>query len=187
MRAQTAKSIRLKKGDFSVRPTLSKVRQALFNIVAPRIEGAVFFDLYAGTGAIGMEAMSRGASTVYFVESERKLANGLNALLDGCGCRAKAVIFNAKAADFLEKSARRGIKADIIFMDPPYASGELEAAINLLAGKSSGVLADGAVVITEHPTRNAAPEAPGVLEKKRDYKYGDTTLTLYEVVLRGGK
>lgn len=180
MKAQAAKSLRLKKGDLSVRPTLAKVRQALFNIVAPRIEGSVFFDLYAGTGAVGMEAMSKGASAVYFVEHDRNLANGLNALLDGCGCRPKAVIVNKKAEEFVEKAGRQGLKADIIFLDPSYGSGELEKTIPLLDGRSSGSLSDGAIVIAEHPTREAAPETSGALVKKRDYRYGDTTLTLYE-------
>ena len=175
-----ARGVRLKKGDLSVRPTLSKVRQALFNIVAPRIEGAVFFDLYAGTGAVGMEAMSRGAAAVYFVELDRKLSNALNGLLEGCGCRPKAVIFNSKASNFLEKAARNGIKADIIFMDPPYGSCELDEAFSVLAGDGGAALADGAVVIAEHSVRSAAPEGTGVLARKKDYKYGDTILTLYE-------
>ncbi len=173
-----------KKRDFSgVRPTLSKVRQALFNILAARagggVEGSVFVDLYAGTGAIGMDAMSRGAKNVYFVEADRRLAAGLKNLLEGCGCRPKAHIAAMKAEDFISKYAQidGGILADAVFLDPPYASGELDNILPLLS--TPGFLASGAVVVAEHSKRVSVPDETGPLKKRKTYRYGDTFLSLY--------
>ncbi len=166
-----------------MRPTLSKVRQALFNILASHmeaaIEGSVFVDLYAGTGAIGMDAMSRGAKAVYFVEADRRLASELKNLLEGCGCRPKAQIAAMKAEDFIRKYSQKdgGILADAVFLDPPYASGELDRTLPLLS--TPGFLAGGAVVVAEHSKRVEVPETSGLLKKKKTYRYGDTFLSLY--------
>jgi len=165
--------------DAGLRPTLAKVREAVFNILTGRIEGSVFIDLYAGTGAIGMDAMARGASAVYFVEADRKRAERLRGLLSGCGCRPRAHIYDLKAEAFLKKAVREGIKADIIFLDPPYMSGEIERLLPLL-GEKEGILSANAVVLAEHSKRESPPEEAGVLKKKKSYKYGDTFLTLYE-------
>ena len=174
-------ALKLRKGDLGVRPTLSKVRQAVFNILAARIEGSVFVDLYAGTGAVGMDAMSRGAKAVYFIEADKKLAGRLKDLLEGCGCRPKAHVLALQAESFIKKmGAAEGeaLKADIVFADPPYASGELEKVLPLLS--TPGFLCADAVVMAEHSTKVIQPDEVGVLKKKKVYKYGDTSLTLYE-------
>lgn len=176
-----ALKLTLKKGALGLRPTLSKVRQALFNILAGRVTDSVFVDLYAGTGAIGMEAMSRGAKAVYFVEADKKLAAELRNLLEGCGCRPKATVLALDAAGFIKKygsGMENRLMADIVFLDPPYASGELEKVLPLLS--APGFLSDDAVVIAEHASRSALPGEAGLLRKKRTYRYGDTSLSLYE-------
>jgi len=167
------------KVDAGLRPTLAKVREAIFNILMGRVEGSVFIDLYAGTGAIGMDAMARGAKAVYFVEADRKRAGRIKDLLSGCGCRPRAHIFQLKAEAFIRKAVKEGIKADIIFLDPPYMSGEIERLLPLL-GEKGGILSDKAVVVAEHSKRESPPEEAGVLKKKKSYIYGDTYLTLYE-------
>ncbi len=175
-----ALKLKLKKGDLNVRPTLSKVRQAVFNILAGRTGGSVFVDLYAGTGAIGMEAMSRGAKAVYFIEADKKLAGRLRDLLEGCGCRPKARVLSMKAESFIRKSGLEeggGLMADIVFLDPPYASDELEKVLPMLS--APGFLSEDAVVIAEHSSRLVLPGEAGVLKKKRTYRYGDTSLSLY--------
>jgi 16S rRNA (guanine(966)-N(2))-methyltransferase RsmD len=165
----------------TMRPTLSKVREAVFNILMGRVEGEVFVDLYAGTGAIGMDAMSRGAGAVYFVEADRRRAERIKALLEGCGCRPRAHIMPMKAAVFVRKAQREGLRPDIVFLDPPYYSDELDVVLPLLG--EEGLLADGGVVMAEHPSRKALPEQIGVLKKKKTYKYGDTSLSLFMVSL----
>lgn len=161
-----------------LRPTSSKVRESLFNILGPRIKGAVFVDLYAGTGAIGIEAMSREAASVYFVEAEKKRASSIENTLKGCGCRPRAIIVSMKADAFIKKVASEGKKFDIIFLDPPYGSGEMEPILELL-GKGE-VLDSGAVVVAEHSSKAELPGAAGLLKRKKSYRYGDTTLTLME-------
>lgn len=161
-----------------LRPTSSKVRESLFNILGERIKGSVFVDLYAGTGAIGIEAMSRNASTVYFVEANRKRAATIEGTLKGCGCRPRAVIVNVKADSFVKKAASEGKKFDIVFLDPPYGSGEIEPLLELL-GKGD-VLGEDSVVVAEHSKKTELPDEAGVLRKKKSYRYGDTALTLME-------
>jgi 16S rRNA (guanine(966)-N(2))-methyltransferase RsmD len=159
----------------TLRATSSKVREALFNILANHIEGALFVDLYAGTGAVGMEAMSRGAKTVYFVEADRKRVSVLEKSLDGCGCRSRAVIQHARASDFIISYS--GDPWDIIFLDPPYQSDELERVLPILGeGQKFG---KDALVVVEHMKKQNLPDEAGVLEKIRSYKYGDTVLSLY--------
>jgi 16S rRNA (guanine(966)-N(2))-methyltransferase RsmD len=161
-----------------LRPTSSKVREALFDILGPWIKGSVFVDLYAGTGAVGMEAMSREADTVYFIEANRKRASQIKDTLEGCGCRPKAFIVNMKAGKFIERSAKEGKKFDIVFLDPPYASGEVESLLEELG--QGEALSEDALVVAEHPSKSEMPEASGVLRKKKTYRYGDTKLTVME-------
>jgi len=161
-----------------LRPTSSKVRESLFNIIGPRIKGSAFVDLYAGTGAVGMEAMSREAHSVYFVEADRKTAKQIEDTLCDCGCRPKALIVNMKADRFIKKSAEEGKKFDIVFLDPPYAAGEVEPLLEAL-GKGDA-LADDAIVIAEHPSKSQLPDEVGVLKKRKTYRYGDTSLTAME-------
>ncbi len=164
-----------------LRATSSKVREALFNILAAKVEGSVFVDLYAGSGAVGMEAMSRGAASVYFVEADGKRAESLLSLMEGCGCRERARMVRMNATEFITKSASEGRKWDIVFLDPPYRSDELEKVLPLIG--EGTVLAPGAVVIAEHMKKHGPPERAGVLGKTKTYKYGDTVLTLYEGAL----
>jgi len=172
------RKVKLSAAGEDLRPTSSKVREALFDILGPRIRGSVFVDLYAGTGAIGIEAMSRDAGTVYLVESDRRRAASIEETLKGCGCRSKAVIAGMKADAFVKKSVLEGKKFDIVFLDPPYASGEIEPLLEIL-GKGD-VLSDDALVVAEHSRKAELPEAAGVLRKKKTYRYGDTALTVME-------
>ncbi|GAB4388578.1 MAG: 16S rRNA (guanine(966)-N(2))-methyltransferase RsmD [Thermodesulfovibrionales bacterium] len=164
-------------GKEPLRPTASKVKESLFNILMGEVEGSVFVDLYAGTGAVGAEAMSRKAEMVYFVEADRKRAERIEYLLSGCGCRARAVVVHAKAVDFLRRSASEGKSFDIVFIDPPYHTGEMDLVLPVVA--EGGVLREGAAVVAEHFSKKAMPDEAGCLVKKKSYRYGDTTLTLY--------
>jgi len=161
----------------ALRATSSKVREALFNILAPEIDGAVFADLYSGSGTVGMEAMSRGAAKVYFVEADRGRAMNLAQTLEGCGCRAKAEIRTQAVEAFIAHEARSGEGMDIVFMDPPYRTDEYERVLEAL-GKGDA-LAGEATVVVEHERARAMPERAGVLVKRKEYRYGGTTLTLY--------
>jgi len=163
-----------------LRPTSSKVRESIFNIIGGAIRDSIFVDLYAGTGAVGMEAMSRGANTVYFVEADKKRAELIEKTLEGCGCRSKASILREKASGFMKKAATEGLKFDIVFLDPPYYSGELEDILSLLS--DGEILKDEGIVIAEHLSKKRLPDGIGKLMQKKAYKYGDTMLTLFRKI-----
>ncbi|MBI4823444.1 MAG: 16S rRNA (guanine(966)-N(2))-methyltransferase RsmD [Nitrospirae bacterium] len=163
-----------------LRPTAGKVRESLFNILGERIQDSIFIDLYAGTGAVGIEAMSRGALRVFFVESNKKAVDALKKTLEGCGCRARANIINKKVSSFVKSAIKEELKADIIFLDPPYYSEELENILPLLS--EGDLIGKDAIIMAEHPSKKTLPDKTGVLTKKKTYRYGDTALTLYKVV-----
>lgn len=164
-----------------LRATLSKVRESIFNILGDRIKKSIVVDLYAGTGAVGTEAMSRGAEKVYFVEADGKRAAGIEDFLSGCGCRERAVIVMSKAVDFINKAAVDGDSFDIVFLDPPYGSDELEKVLPML-GQSEALSKD-ALVMAEHSSKVDLLDNQGSLRKTKTYRYGDTALTLYRKVL----
>ena len=156
-----------------VRPTSDKVKQALFNILGDRVPGSVFLDLFAGAGGIGIEALSRGAERVVFVDGTRESLETVKHNIEqtGFGERAEAVL--SKVEPFLKK---RSGPYDLIFLDPPYTM-EMLPLLQLVAG--SGLLKPGAVVIAEHFKKQASPETAGVLALYREAKYGDTVLAFY--------
>ena len=179
-RIGSSKTLGLVSRHGALRPTSSKVRESIFNIIGETIKDSYFVDLYAGTGAVGMEAISRGAGIVFFVEADKKRAGLIEKTLRDCGCSSRANIIRGKASDFISKAGEDGLKVDIIFLDPPYYSGELENILSLLAdGK---LLKDEGIVIAEHLSKKRLPDEIGRLRQKKAYKYGDTVLTLFRKV-----
>lgn len=164
-------------GHGPLRATSSKVREAIFNIIDSRVEDAVFLDLYAGSGAVGTEAMSRKAAKVYFVEADEGRADAIEDLLRGCSCRERAVVVRDDALGFIRKSAVEGAVFDIVFLDPPYQSDELGRVLPALG--EGVVLSEDAVVIAEHTRKTVLPKTAGVLVMHKTYRYGDTSLALY--------
>jgi 16S rRNA (guanine966-N2)-methyltransferase len=135
-----------------VRPTPNRVRETLFNWLAPRIVGARCLDLFAGSGALGLEALSRGASEVWFIDHEREVTAALRALLEEWQATGAQVI-NADAVAWLRHTPPRPF--DMVFLDPPFASEQLGAILALL--RSGGWLASGAWVYLEQPAATALP------------------------------
>ncbi|NCO83616.1 MAG: 16S rRNA (guanine(966)-N(2))-methyltransferase RsmD [Nitrospirae bacterium CG02_land_8_20_14_3_00_44_33] len=168
------------KKEHTLRPTSSKVRESIFNIIGALISGSQFADLYAGTGAVGIEAMSRGAKRVFFVEADRKRAEMIKDMLKDCGCIPRANIIKGEASAFITKAVREGLRFNIIFLDPPYHSGALEHILPLLSGGE--LLHDEGIIIAEHLSKKKLPDEIGKLLQKKAYKYGDTMLTLYRKV-----
>ena len=155
-----------------LRPTSDKLRETLFNILAPRIHGARVLDGYAGTGAVGIEALSRGAAHVTFVESDRRAVALIEANLAACGVDADYTIENRDLIAAMRQAA--GAAFDVVWLDPPYditdVSGALDAA--------SRMLAPGGLLVLERATRRE-PDAPASLQRVRDVKSGDSTLTFF--------
>lgn len=165
------------KKENALRPTSSKVRESIFNIIGALISDSQFVDLYAGTGAVGIEALSRGASTVFFVESDRKRTGQIEKMLKDCGYLSRADIIRGEASAFIAKAVKEGLKFDIVFLDPPYHTGELEYILPQLSGGE--MLNDKGIIIAEHLSKKKLPDEIGNFVQKKAYKYGDTMLTLY--------
>ena len=153
-----------------LRPTSDKLRETLFNILAPRIDGARVLDGYAGTGAVGIEALSRGARHVTFVEQDRRATSLIRENVTGCDEGAAYTIETGDVATLL-----RGHSGafDLIWLDPPYDSDSAEALT-----AAAGALAAGGLVVLERATRRQ-PDVPASLVRVRDVKSGDSTLTFF--------
>lgn len=160
-----------------LRPTSSKVREALFDILRERIRDASFVDLYAGTGTVGFEALSRGASSAIFVEPNDLRAITIKRNADEFGFREKSQVVKGRAHEFLEKSSSKEESFDIFFVDPPYHSEEIKKVLPMIGEK--GLLNKSGVVIVEHFFKREMPETAGELKIDRSYRYGDTMLTFY--------
>lgn len=167
------------KGTDKLRPTSSKVREAIFDILRDRIIGSTFVDLYAGSGGVGIEALSRGAGCTIFVETNPLRIKIIEQLIDEFGFKNKAIVKRSKAYDFLEKEAKKGGSFDIIFLDPPYQSEELMKVLPLI-GKT-GLLKPDGLLIAEHFSKKTLPEKIEGLRMVKSYRYGDTSLTLYRL------
>lgn len=177
--AGTAKGVRLlsPKGR-TTRPTLDRVREALFSILGPGVEGAQVLDLYAGTGAIGIEALSRGASHCEFVESNRACADLIRQNLLRAKVQDRASIRPVILPGGLAAIARSGKTFDLIYADPPFNLGDYSQLLEQVSQLE--LLKKGARLIIEHDTQTPISNPPGPLECVRDARYGDTTLTFLD-------
>jgi 16S rRNA (guanine(966)-N(2))-methyltransferase RsmD len=164
-------------GGSDVRPTSSKVREAIFDILRNEIEGAYFLDLYAGTGAVGFEALSRGAEKVFFVEADRMRAKAIRDAVSALDVAARTDIFSERAEIFLRRATRHSWSFSIVFADPPYASDEIGKILPFIA--EYGILRAEGALLCEHASKAVLPGDAGNLRKVRQYTYGDTMLTLY--------
>ena len=162
------------------RPTSDRLRETLFNVLAARMEGAVVADLYAGSGAIGIEAISRGAKEAIFVEKAEPALKAIRANLSALGIRGGYAIEARSVAAALRRLAETGRLLDVVVLDPPYADAEEYAlALSLLGGEYSGMLAADALVVAEHEKRRDLDERYGRLVRYRVLKQGDAGLSFY--------
>ena len=175
--AGSLKGRRLKTPDWDgLRPTSDKLRETLFNILAPRIAGARVLDAFAGTGALGIEALSRGAAEVTFVERDRRAQALIAANLAQCGIdTGYNLVRGAVDGAVATLQASRFEPFDIVLLDPPYTMPGREALM-----KIDTLVAPGGVVVLEHARRAPAPEQAGRLVRVREVNSGDSMLTFYE-------
>jgi 16S rRNA (guanine(966)-N(2))-methyltransferase RsmD len=166
-----------RKGKDDLRPTPSKVREAIFDILRGELEGSAFLDLYAGSGTIGIEAASRGAGRIVFVEAVRSRARAIEEDLERIGFGDKAEIHCEQVEAFLKRVSKSGEHYEIIFADPPYASEDIEKILPLI--EEYGILDAEGVIVCEHSKKKKVPAKMGALVCKRQYRYGDTMLALY--------
>lgn len=162
-----------------VRPTSERMRETLFNILAPRIEEARFLDLCAGSGAIGIEALSRGAGTATFVESSRKAASIISENLRHCGIRGNYRFVMRDAITALKHFARDDQQFDIIYFDPPYDSEIYSPALWFIA--RNHLLAPDGIVIVEHRRQHLLAPNYDDLRPYRELPQSDSCLTFYRI------
>jgi 16S rRNA (guanine966-N2)-methyltransferase len=160
-----------------IRPTAAKVREAVFNILGPGVAGARVLDLFAGTGALGIEALSRGAAAAAFVEEHPGALQVLRRNLQDLGLLDSCMVWPLPVTAALKKLAGRGEVFDLAFLDPPYGGGVAAAALEALGGLS--LLAPGARVVAEHSRRETLPETCGPLTLTGVRRYGDTQVAFY--------
>ena len=159
-----------------LRPTSDRLRETLFNILGPSIVGARVLDGYAGTGAIGIEALSRGAASVTFVERDPRAVRLIetNLAMLGEACAGDRAIIRAGFADAVERLA--GASFDLIIVDPPYTHDATETALPAAAA----VAGPSTRVVVEHAKRYPAPAGAGALRLRRTVTAGDSALSFYE-------
>lgn len=166
----------------ALRPTSDRLRETLFNILGSRIDGAAFVDLYAGTGAIGIEALSRGARQVIFIEHHAPAAKLIRRNLDSLEIKTGAEILAMDAMRGIERLLARRVHADFVFLDPPYAADEeYERTLEFL-GDSPPLTAEGRVIVERLRRREVAPRF-GALERVRVVEQGDAALDFYRLAL----
>ena len=154
----------------NVRPTSDRLRETLFNVIAPRIEGARFLDLCAGSGAVGIEALSRGASHVTFVDRSRRMCKLIEANVALCRIpEEQFVIYCSEANEFLRQS--KDERWDIVYFDPPYKE-DYRRTLELLGNND--------LVIAEHHHKTDLPDTIGNLKRTRILKQGDSALSFYK-------
>jgi 16S rRNA (guanine(966)-N(2))-methyltransferase RsmD len=176
----------------ATRPTSDKLRETLFNVLGPDVVGAKFVDLYAGSGAVGIEAISRGAEFVWFAEKAAPAVAAIRANLRAlkiAGGFAPEDRGVARLLSSLEKNARGDV--DVVFLDPPYeAVDEYERTMKFLGAHADEVLAESAVVVAEHSRKQALAERYGELKRYRVLEQGDAALSFYrrgDSLSRGGE
>jgi 16S rRNA (guanine966-N2)-methyltransferase len=162
------------------RPTSDRLRETLFNILAPKIEGARFLDLCAGSGAVGIEALSRGAAHVAFVDRSRKMYALIETNLKTLNVSDDEIeVVSKEAPEFLRKHTKNeAVAFDIIFFDPPYAM-DYEAVLDYVAEHVTRMLAEDGVMIVEHHRKRDLKEEFRALKRYRMLKQGDSCLSFY--------
>ena len=156
-----------------VRPTSGRVRQALFNTLREWVPGGIFVDMFAGTGSVGLEALSQGAKHVYFVENDRRALSALRANVSRCGAESQATIVAAALPRAVRKLPATQ-PVDVLFLDPPYASDLAEATLITL--NDCSLLAPGGLIVWQHAARRQPLALPGYTLWQRK-RYGNTQLS----------
>jgi len=170
----TLKGRRIDAPDWAgLRPTSDRLRETLFNVLGPRVPGAHFLDGYAGTGAVGIEALSRGAALVTFVERDPRAIRLIERNLARCGVSERYAIIRAGFEDASARIAQAPV--DIVFVDPPYGAAELIDAMN----SAEPIVGVNTLLVVEHATRDAATARHGALVRTRELKSGDSALAFY--------
>ena len=161
-----------------VRPLSDFAKEALFDLLRLRIEGARFLDLFAGTGQVGIEALSRGAEICFFVGTDKKTVEIIRENLEHTLLTGKAEVFQMDVTRSIEYFGRRGAQFDLIFIGAPYKLPLLEPTV--IEIEKTGIINDNSIIIAEHNRQQELLVEYGTLKKVRSEKYGDTVFSFYK-------
>ena len=174
-----------------VRPTSDRLRETLFNVIAPRIRGSRFLDLCAGSGAVGIEALSRGAERATFVDRSRKMCGLIESNLDLVRIpEDETEVVQSEAEEFLRTCLARRRRAaqhhheepwDLVYFDPPYTTDYL-GVLKVFGEQTESLLGESGLLVVEHHHKKDLPEQVGNISRQRLLKQGDSVLSFYEVV-----
>ncbi|MFZ5352616.1 MAG: 16S rRNA (guanine(966)-N(2))-methyltransferase RsmD [Bacillota bacterium] len=164
-----------------IRPTSDRVKESLFNIIGNKVVGSCFLDLFGGTGSVGIEAYSRGAEKVVFVDSSIKSIKLLKTNLQHLKIIDEVEIYNTDYNTAVKKLGDNGRSFDIIFVDPPYNKGIAQNSLHLI--DAADILHKDGIIVVEHEANEVMPEATGRIVKVKEKKYGSTKLSVYNVKL----
>ncbi|MFC0558723.1 16S rRNA (guanine(966)-N(2))-methyltransferase RsmD [Halalkalibacter alkalisediminis] len=161
----------------STRPTTDKVKESIFNMIGPYFDGGIALDLYAGSGGLGIEAISRGVQKAIFVDQNRKAIETIKQNLSHCSFEEKAEVYRNDATRALKALIKREISFSYVFLDPPYAEQNISNEISIILDYH--LLDEKGKIICEHASSVVLPEEIGLGKKQRSETYGDTTISIY--------
>lgn len=160
------------------RPTLDRVKEAIFNVLSVKIPGCIFLDLFSGTGSIGIEAISRGAELVYFNDNSIEAINVIKENLATLNFNQKAKISKASGENLLIKFTQEKKKFTIIYLDPPYASDMVENCLAIIS--ENDLILEKGVVVVETSSKNELPQVINRLTQVKTNTYGDTKISYWQ-------
>lgn len=162
-----------------VRPTTDRVKESLFNMINSYIMDSDVLDLFAGTGSLGIECLSRGSNKCIFVDNSKESINIVKSNIKKARVESESTILNLDFKSAINSLGLKNEKFDIIFMDPPYYKNMFSDALGSIDNKN--LLKEDGIIVVEHDTKDKFPDNIGRLYKTRDKKYGNTTITFYKV------
>jgi 16S rRNA (guanine966-N2)-methyltransferase len=169
------------------RPTTDKVKEAIFSMIGPYFDGGLGLDLFAGTGGLGIEALSRGMDRVIFIDMDKTSIQVVEDNLRTLGFNEQAEVYRNEAQRALKVLAKRGLKLDLIFLDPPYRMKQIDEI--LLQLQQMELLQDEAIVLVEHEAGHAYADEIGQFHVRKRTIYGETAITIYHysnIIRTGG-
>lgn len=161
----------------STRPTTDKVKESVFNIIGPYFDGGKVLDLFAGTGSLGIEALSRGMSRGVFIDKDVKALQIVRKNIEACRLEEQASVNRNDARKAIVQLAEKGEIFDLVFLDPPYHMNMIPALVNEL--DQHGLLAEGAVIVAEHSADTELPDEVASLKRWKQVTYGETSVSFY--------
>jgi len=162
----------------STRPTADKVKEAVFSMIGPYFDGGMALDLFAGTGALGIEALSRGMDRAIFVDVDKKCTEIIRHNLQIAGLEKQAEVYRNDAARAVKALGKKDLRFDLVFIDPPYRLPIVEDLLLLL--ERTGITCRDTTIVVEQDANRTLPESIGLLQRVRRSVYGDTSITIYK-------